>query len=197
MGRRPQKVERAAVFARAIGEAVPLDRSTRLFEYGAGTGLVTQAMREAVGPVTLVDTSAGMRAVLDEKVGSGAIPDARVWDLDLSSDPPPPEQFDVVVTALTLHHIAQLDPVLSAFASLLAEGGSVCIIDLEAEDGSFHGPGFEGHQGFDRSWLTQRLQDAGFVDVEFRPCHRIEREAHSYPLFLATARTDPPTIGRG
>lgn len=186
----PEKVERAAVFARAIGEAIRLDRSTRLLEYGAGTGLVTQALREAVGPVTLVDTSAGMRAVLEEKVSSGAIPNARVWDLDLSSDPPPPERFDVVVTALTLHHIAQLAPVLSAFVCLLAEGGSVCIVDLEAEDGSFHGAGFEGHRGFDRSWLTQRLEDAGFVDVEFRPCHRIEREARSYPVFLATGRTD-------
>src|SRR5690606_18584865 len=64
----PAKVERARVVAEAVRATVPLDRSTRLLEYGAGTGLVTQALRDAVGPVTLADTSAGMRDVMQAKV---------------------------------------------------------------------------------------------------------------------------------
>ena len=55
----PAKVERANVVAAAIREAIALDGSERLLEYGAGTGLVTQALRDAVGPVTLADTSGG------------------------------------------------------------------------------------------------------------------------------------------
>src|SRR5262245_15904636 len=81
------KVERAEVVARAIRDTIPLDRSTRTLEYGAGTGLVTQALRDAVGPVTLVDTSAGMREVIEQKIATGAITDARVWDVDLAAEP--------------------------------------------------------------------------------------------------------------
>lgn len=47
--------------AGAIREAVPLDPSVRLLEYGAGTGHVSQALCDTVGPITVADTSAGMR----------------------------------------------------------------------------------------------------------------------------------------
>ena len=81
----PGKAERAARVADAIRRAVPLDTSVRLLEFGAGTGLLTQALRDDVGPVTLTDTSAGMRQVMQDKIAAGAIADARVWDLDLAS----------------------------------------------------------------------------------------------------------------
>jgi len=40
----PDKIERARVVAEAIARAVPLDRTTRVFEYGAGTGLVSEQL---------------------------------------------------------------------------------------------------------------------------------------------------------
>lgn len=184
----PVKVERASRVAEAIADAVPLTSSTRLLEYGAGTGLVTQALRNRVGPVTLADTSTGMRTVMEQKVESGALPDARIWALDLAAEPPPDERFDLIVTALALHHIPDLAPVLSAFATLLDDGGHLCIADLEAEDGSFHGEGFHGHHGFARDWLTEQLEDAGFGHVSFRPCGHVTRPDGDYPMFLATAR---------
>jgi SAM-dependent methyltransferase len=188
----PAKVERAEIVARAIADAVPLDRSTRVLEYGAGTGLVTQALRDAVGAVTLADTSAGMREVIERKIASGVIPDARVWDVDLAEqDAPTGEAFDLIVTVMTLHHIPDLTRVLANFATLLRDGGHLCIADLEAEDGSFHGEGFAGHHGFARPDLQARLEAAGFTDVAFRPCHHIERETGTYLMFLATA-TRPP-----
>lgn len=187
----PTKIERAALVARVLAEAVPLSPSMRLLEYGAGTGLVTQALRDAVGPVTLADTSAGMRAVMEDKVRTGALRDARIWDVDLATDPPPDAQFDLIVTVLTLHHIPDLDPVLRAFATLLDDGGHLCIADLEAEDGSFHGEGFHGHHGFDRAALAARIQAAGFGPVEFRECGSVERPDGTYPMFLATAGLGP------
>lgn len=181
----PAKVERARAVARAIREDVPLDGSDRLLEYGAGTGLVTEALRDAVGPVTLVDTSAGMREAMRAKVAAGAIPDARIWDLDLSVAPVPDERFDLVVTVMTLHHIADLGPVLAAFAELLVAGGHLCVVDLEAEDGSFHSDDFHGHHGFERDDLAAQLAAAGFSDVTFRDCYRIDRDGVDYQVFLA------------
>jgi len=184
----PVKIERAATVARVVGEAVSLAAPVRLLEYGAGTGLVTQALGDAVGPVTLADTSTGMRDVMAEKIASGALPaDARIWDVDLSTDPAPADRFDLIVTCLTLHHIPHLEPVLAAFATLLDDGGHLCIADLEAEDGSFHGEGFHGHHGFVRAELAAQIEAAGFGPVEFRECGSVERPDGTYPMFLATA----------
>lgn len=187
----PTKVERAQVVAAAILDSVPVDGSTRLLEYGAGTGLVTQALRHRVGPVTLVDTSAGMRDVMAAKVAAGALPDARIWDLDLATDPVPDERFDLVVTVMVLHHVHALDRALVAFADLLEDGGHLCVVDLEEEDGSFHGEGFDGHHGFERGDLTARLEAAGFADVSFATVHHVVRDGASYPVFLATATRRP------
>ena len=184
----PAHVERAQVVADAIRDAVPLDSSVRLLEYGAGTGLVSQALRDAVGPVTMADTSAGMRKVMEDKVAAGVIADARVWELDLASAPlaTTEERFDLIVTVLALHHLPQLEPVLSNFATLLAEGGHLAIVDLDEEDGTFHGDGFDGHHGFDHDALADDLRKAGFTDVSFQRCHHIVRDGRTYPLFLAT-----------
>ena len=184
----PAKLEQAKVVAGAINDAISLDGSQRVLEYGAGTGLVTQALRNAVGPVTLVDTSQGMRNVMLAKIAAGTITDARVWDLDLESAPVPDECFDLVVTVLTLHHVHGVGVVLSKFAELLAGGGQLCVVDLDKEDGSFHGLGFDGHHGFDRSELAAALTAAGFTDVEFRQCGHIVRDGATYPMFLATCR---------
>jgi predicted TPR repeat methyltransferase len=191
----PAKAERARQVADAIRAAVPLDPTTRLLEYGAGTGLVTQALRDAVGPVTLADSSAGMRDVMNRKITAGTLTGARVWNLDLTSDPVPDERFDLVVTVLTLHHIPDVAPVLAAFAELLDDGGHLCIADLEEEDGSYHGESFEGHRGFDVDALRAILDQAGFTEVRVDRCGEIDRHGRSYPLFLATGIR--PAAGAG
>jgi predicted TPR repeat methyltransferase len=190
----PAKVERASVVARRIAETVPLDRSMRLLEYGAGTGLVTQALRDAVGPVTLADTSAGMREVMAAKVEAGVLVDARIWALDLATEPPPEERFDLIVTVMVLHHIPTLDVVLTGFARLLDPGGHLCIVDLEKEDGSFHGVDFDGHHGFERSSLTADLSAAGFTGITITDCSHMVRDGVRYPLFLATCVRGPDPV---
>ena len=189
----PTKVERAQAVAEAIRRTVPLDGTQRLLEYGAGTGLVTQHLGDAVGAVTLADTSAGMRTVMHDKIAAGQLPaTARVWDLDLASQPPPDEEFDLVVTVKALHHIPDVAPVLEAFAALLVDGGRLCVVDLEQEDGAFHGhdPEFEGHHGFARDDLADQLEAAGFAAPRFERCHDMVKDDGVFPLFLATCRRD-------
>ena len=162
----------------------------RLLEYGAGTGLVSRELRDAVGPITLADTSTGIRAVLQDKITAGVFPDARVWDVDLSAAPAvPDERFDVIVTVMTLHHVPDLAAALSSFAALLRNGGHLGVVDLDEEDGTFHPEGFDGHHGFDHDALADDLRRAGFRDVAFERCHEVVRDGHRYPLFLATAAT--------
>lgn len=189
----PEKVERGRAVARSVSEAVPLTPATRMLEYGAGTGLTAQALASEVGAITLADPSDGMRAVMGEKVAAGVFPvGTRVWDLDLGTEPVPDERFDLIVSVMVLHHILDLESVLSGFASLLADGGYLCVVDLEEDaDGAFHRdrPGFEGHDGFDRDDLAVQLEAAGFVDIRFAHCLDVDKAGTSFPLFLATAVT--------
>jgi ubiquinone/menaquinone biosynthesis C-methylase UbiE len=187
----PSKVDRARAVAEAIRSALPLERGMRLLEYGAGTGLVTQHLQDAVGAVTLADSSRGMLDALRAKVAAGTFPDGRAWDLDLGRDAVPDERFDVIVTVMTLHHIPDLDPVLAGFAAMLEPGGHLAAVDLEHEDGSFHGEDFDGHRGFPRDDLARQLAVAGFGPPRFERVYSITKNDRDYGLFLATcARHD-------
>ncbi|HET8931370.1 MAG TPA: class I SAM-dependent methyltransferase [Acidimicrobiales bacterium] len=182
------KVARAAHIARRIGEEVALTGDERLFEYGAGTGLVSEALRGAVGPITLADASEGMRVVAQAKVDDGRLAGARVWGLDLSSDSvPADEAFDLIVTSMVLHHVGRLEVTLRAFHELLEPGGHLCVVDLDAEDGSFHGEGAHVHNGFARGAFAGLLRDAGFADVRLSDCGTVDRDGAEFGLFLAVA----------
>ncbi len=75
---------------------------------------------------------------------------------------------------------------LANFAELLDDGGHLCVADLEKEDGSFHGEGFDGHHGFGQSEMESLLQGAGFTGVSVERCCQLVRNGHSYAVFLAT-----------
>ncbi|WP_413450046.1 class I SAM-dependent methyltransferase [Georgenia phoenicis] len=192
----PAKVARAREVAEAVATAVPLHPGTRLLEYGAGTGLVSEALGGRVGPPTLADSSAGMRAVLAEKVALGRLPGGRVWDLDLESDAVPSERFDLAVASLVLHHVRELDRVLTGLAELLAPGGHLCVADLDrTEGGTFHRHDVDVHDGFDRADLAARLERVGLSDVVVRDCGTVDRDGVAHPVFLAVARR--PVQGAG
>ncbi|QFG69948.1 class I SAM-dependent DNA methyltransferase [Ornithinimicrobium pratense] len=187
------KVDRARQIADAVRAAVPLTGREGLLEYGAGTGLVAQALQGAVGRLTLADSSSGMRQVAERKVADGALPEGtRVWDLDLT-DPEvtlPEENFDLVVSSLVLHHIPDLAPVLAGLHRLLVPGGHLAVADLDSDDGRFHAHlhDFDGHDGFDRHGLARQLRAAGFTDVTVDDCTTLVKHGEVFAVFLAVAR---------
>ncbi|MGD6980147.1 MULTISPECIES: class I SAM-dependent DNA methyltransferase [Citricoccus] len=187
----PGKADEARRLADAIATRLALTGRERLLEYGAGTGLVSQALVPHVGSVTLADSSEGMRRVAADKVAHGLLPaGTRVWDLDLEAGSTPDERFDLIVASLVLHHVHDIPRVLSGFRTLLEPGGHVAIADLDTEDGSFHAHlhDFDGHPGFDRHQLAQWLVRGGFEDVSVEDFTTIDKDGTSFPVFLATAR---------
>jgi ubiquinone/menaquinone biosynthesis C-methylase UbiE len=185
------KRERARRVAEAIQARVPTLAGKTVLEYGAGTGLLGLALQPLVAEVTLADVSRGMLAVAEEKIASAGLGNARTLRVDLTADPVPELSFDVVCTLMTMHHIPDTDRVLAAFHRLLRPGGFLCIADLDREDGSFHGAGFTGHDGFDRAELRARLERSGFRDVQFETVFEVSRATaagtREFPVFLATA----------
>jgi ubiquinone/menaquinone biosynthesis C-methylase UbiE len=189
----PAKMDRARKVADLIAARVPLLANARVLEVGAGTGLLGFALRDRVRHVTLADSSTEMLAVAREKLRAAGPCNVDVVAFDAASGPLPGGSFDVVCALLVLHHVPDTDALLRGLHGVLEPGGYLCLSDLEAEDGSFHGHGFTGHAGFDRGTLTKSLEHAGFADVRFEPAFGIEKPVQgggmrSFPAFLAVAR---------
>jgi ubiquinone/menaquinone biosynthesis C-methylase UbiE len=184
--------ERGRQIAAAIRELVPLNPSMTALDYGCGTGLLSFPMKDELGAITLADSSAGMLAVLTEKIAAQGVPNMSVRKLDLLTDPLPNERYGLIYTAMTLHHIPDTDRILGIFHTLLKPGGYLCIADLDKEDGSFHGIEVDVHHGFDRDDLAKKVKRDGYNDIRFRTAFEIVKEQEAgpraYPVFLMAAR---------
>ena len=186
----PRRVKLAESIFAALERAVPLRAEWTALDYGAGTGLLALALAARVRRVLAVDASAGMLAVLAEKARAGGCANVAGLRADFATDALPAGPFDLVVSAMTLHHVADVAGLLRKFFALLAPGGRIALADLDTEDGSFHGPDAPGvhHHGFDRAALARQLAAAGFIDVRFSDAARSEKNGRVYAVFLAAAR---------
>lgn len=184
--------ERGLKIAQAIRQAVPLHPQMSTLDYGCGTGLLSFPLKDELGSMLLADSSSGMLDVVAEKIEAQGVSNMTPLKLDLLIDPLPAQRFDLIVTAMTLHHVPDTDSILRIFHDLLQPGGTLCIADLDQEDGSFHGPEVDVHHGFDRADLSRHAADAGFADIHFQTVFSIakehETETRDYPVFLMTAR---------
>ncbi len=184
----PVKHERAVAVADGIRDRVKLSADMASLEYGAGTGLLSFELAADLGQITMADSSAGMLDVAREKVARHGRGQMAVIGLDLTRDPIPDQRFDLIYSMMTLHHVPDTADLLGKLHTLLVGGGHLCIADLDAEDGSFHGPSVDVHHGFDRTALAAQLTAAGFSDIDFSTCFEVPRGPHRYPVFLAVAR---------
>jgi ubiquinone/menaquinone biosynthesis C-methylase UbiE len=184
--------ERGLKIAEAVRQTLPLHRHMHALDYGCGTGLLSFPLKDELGAILLADSSSGMLEVVAEKIAAQGVTHMTPMKLDLLIDPPPAQRFDLIVTAMTLHHVPDTDRILRVFHDLLQPGGYLCIADLDQEDGSFHGPEVDVHHGFDRADLSQRAVQAGFADMQFQTVFNIAKEhatgTRDYPVFLMTAR---------
>jgi len=184
--------ERGLKIADAIRTAVPLHRQMNALDYGCGTGLLSFPLKDELGAILMADSSGGMLEVVNEKIAALGVSNMATLQLDLLADPAPSERFDLIVTAMTLHHVPDTDHILRIFHDLLKPGGYLCIADLDQEDGSFHGIEVDVHHGFDQADLGRRAVRAGFADLQFQTVFSIAKDhaagPRDYPVFLMTAR---------
>ncbi len=191
----PRRVELASAVAGAIVDGLPLNKDMRALDYGCGTGLVTLLVAEEVGSVLGVDISAEMLGQLDKKVAAGAATNVSTLCADILVDEEEIEgEFDLIFSAMALHHVNGVKRVLKVFHDKMKPGGMVALADLDLEDGSFHG-GREGiaHAGFDRNEVVEMLEHSGFVQAEAATAHTIskpdsEGKMRDYTVFLIIAK---------
>lgn len=133
----------ATVFADLIGDVAGKD----LVDVGCGTGRHAIALADAGARVTAIDFSGGMLDQARAKPGADAV---RFIRHDLHARLPLPDRaFDVVLCALVLDHIADLDHLFAEFARLVNPRGRVVItamhpaMMLKGVQARFRPPGAE------------------------------------------------------
>lgn len=191
---KPQRVALAHKVAEAIKQAIPLVRTMQVLEYGCGTGMVARGLSPYVATIMAVDTSPQMLEVLRQKAGEEGIGNIETLAHDLTKQPLPDQNFDLVMSSMTLHHIADIEPLLQRFLATLKPGGYLAVADLVTEDGSFHEDNCGvAHHGVDPEAVQAILAKNGGQDIGVHEIHTIEKSQKNgtkrgYPVFLAWCR---------
>lgn len=193
--KKDQRVQLAAAIAAGIAE-LPLHPAMEALEYGCGTGLVGLALAPRLKSLTAADSSPGMLATLSDKIAAAGLTNVYPLLLDLHQDTCS-QQFDLIFSAMTLHHLADVGPIIEKLVAGLKTGGHIALADLDSEDGSFHGDNTEGvmHHGFDRDELGRTLRRLGCGTIQARTVHTVVKPdaagaLQSYPVFLVTAKKE-------
>jgi SAM-dependent methyltransferase len=144
---------------------------------GCGTGLVGLALANRLASLVAADSSPGMLEILNTKISEQGIKNVFPQHLDLHHDDCE-QDFDLIFSAMTLHHLADLDCILAKLFHCLKTGGIIALADLDEEDGSFHQDNPEGvmHHGFNREKLAGNLKRLGFSSVYVNTVHTIRRK---------------------
>jgi ubiquinone/menaquinone biosynthesis C-methylase UbiE len=184
-------IDRSEAVAKAIREAIPLQKHMKALEYGSGTALLSFALKDQFAEITLMDNSREMTAVTEEKIAALQIQHMKPLFFDLEHQDYH-GKFDIIYSQMVMHHVNDIDAMLTKFHSLLNPGGYLVIVDLYTEDGSFHSSGFNGHLGFDVEQLAAKLKASGYGQIQHSQCYTITKTYEDgsiieFPLFLLTA----------
>lgn len=194
----PVRAELARSIVRIAEAEIKGFTAPRMMDYGCGTGMCSIPLAHRASSLLAVDVSAGMLAKYKEKANALGFHHVETLQHDLALHPLEGREFDVIITAMALHHVHDVALVLKRFYPLLAKTGVLLIADLDREDGSFHDDltGVE-HYGFKHDWILNALWDAGFRRAEICTAHTIEKPGasggtpRSYPVFFMAARVRP------
>lgn len=174
----------------AIGNSilnnVSINDQMNIMDFGAGTGLISSHIASLVKNIVAVDTSEAMLTQLASKPELQNKVKTVCQDITIK---PLSERFDLIVSAMAMHHVKDTDKLLEVFAKHLNSGCKIALADLDKEDGSFHPQDIQGvyHDGFERSELQTLLTKHGFVDIHFYTAHTVYKEGKQYPIFLVVA----------
>ena len=143
--------------------------------------------------VVFCDTSDGMLDQVKQKIAYYHTQNATVLNADFTSGELPNKTFDLIMSMLVLHHVPNLGELVANFNKLLNPGGYFCWIDLEPEDGSFHGDTVSvAHLGFKREDTEALLVNNNFELVYYSDQFYMEKmsggEDKKFKVFLLVGR---------
>lgn len=188
----PVHINRTNAIAKCFLEMIPLNKEMRALEFGAGTGLLSFALKDHFAEIVLLDSSAAMVRTTIDKIVDQNIQNMRLLFFNLEKYDYEDDPFDVIFSQMAMHHVKDIDKMLGKFNEYLKPGGILVIADLYSEDGTFHDAGMEVHFGFDPGELGEKIKQHGFGNVNHKQCYEIERTKEDgsikkYPVFFMFA----------
>lgn len=170
----------------SILEHISLNPQMNVMDFGAGTGLISSHVAPLVNKIVAVDIS---EAMLDKLITKPELQGKVEAVCQNILDKPLTKQFDLIMSAMAMHHVEDSNKLIQTFSQHLTSGAVLALADLDKEDGSFHPADVEGvfHSGFERDQLKLLLESHGFEDIHFFTAHTVVKDDKEYPIFLVIA----------
>ncbi|MFC1536815.1 class I SAM-dependent DNA methyltransferase [Pseudomonadota bacterium] len=176
--------ESAIIFAdkafSSLNSVVDYEKPT-VFDFGCGTGLLTERLSSVSNRVVALDSSEKMIAVLNHK----RLPNVSTLALDLSTEsikenPELQLKFDLVVASSVCGFLPDYDTTLKVIKSLLADKGTFIQWDWLA---STEGADF----GLTESRVKSALMNAGFNNISINQPFSMESSDCFRKVLMAVA----------
>lgn len=165
---------------------VQLKDNASILDYGCGTGFIAFALKNETNNVTGMDYSSGMIEVFNNKVSEFELDNIRAIKHNMNEEELPKEEFDLIISSKTMHHIKDTNMFFKKSYDALKDGGVLCINDLDKEDGSFHkdqnNDGVE-HYGYEKEELFAIAKNLGFEVLAYEIVYNQLKNEQYYPLF--------------
>lgn len=177
----PKNIFLANLVYQAIEKQLDLLSDKEILDFGGGTGLLTLPLAKQAKSVTLVDISEKMLEQARLKAEQQEIKNIQFLEQDLLENPLEKE-FDLIVVSRVLHHMPDLDAVLSLFHQYLKEDGRLLIADFTKTEAN--------HHGFELTELEKQLIENGFSSVHSQILYSAEDlfQGNYSELFLTVAQ---------
>nr|WP_320037914.1 class I SAM-dependent methyltransferase [uncultured Bacteroides sp.] len=186
--------ERSKAIAERMIAKISFKSTMKALEFGAGTGILSFMLSDTFAEITLMDNSTEMIKVIQEKITAYHSTNLKPILFNLEQEELSNDSFDCIFTQMALHHVVDTELIINRFYKMLNPGGYLVIADLYSEDGSFHGEGFTGHNGFDVNQLKEKMEKVGFTNITSEECFVMKKGRadilREYPVFLLVAEKE-------
>lgn len=189
------RVLRAEEIYKKIIAEIGVSPRNKVLDFGCGTGLLGFHFIDSAAEVTFADISAGMLEQVRKKAATlrrGCIKTIDLTEHTIT------EMYDTIISLLALHHVEDVEKTVCHLAFRVAEGGYLCLSDLDLEDGSFHYPDAAPHNGIDRNVVMEVVRKSGMYVICNKTVYTaqkiIDGAVKTYPIFLIIGKRDTNRI---
>jgi cyclopropane fatty-acyl-phospholipid synthase-like methyltransferase len=182
-----KRVQNVQTIAKGILKKINYAKHMHIMDFGSGTGLLSIEIAPYVQKITAVDNSPSMNETLQEHSDLVKCElDIIEANLEVATIE---QQFDGIISSMTLHHVKDIENIFQKFYDLLQENGTLAIADLYSEDGSFHSENTGVHHyGFEEEFLIKCAKAVGFKDIKCEEVSVAKKPHREFSIFLFTAR---------